>query len=74
MRSANKPLNQFGKLVVKALADKDMTKEQLAAQIGTSPQYLSYILTGTRSGKKYLGAIIAALDIDPKNVNRVIAA
>lgn len=40
MRSANKKLTAFGKLVVKALADRDMTKAQLAERVGTSPQYL----------------------------------
>ncbi len=64
MRSANKKLTPFGKLVVKALTDRDMTKAQLAEQIGTSPQYLSYILTGTRSGEKYLPTIVTALDLD----------
>ncbi len=74
MRSANKKLTPFGKLVVKALADRDMTKAQLAEQVGTSPQYLSYILTGTRSGEKYLHAIVAALNLDPQKVEKAIAA
>ena len=74
MRQPNKRLTPFGKLVVKALADQDMSKAQLAEQIGASPQYLSYILTGTRSGGKYLDAIIAALGLDPAKVYKVIAA
>lgn len=74
MRSANKKLTAFGKLVVKALADRDMTKAQLAERVGTSPQYLSYILTGTRSGDKYLHSIIAALNLDPQKVEKKIAA
>jgi len=74
MRRANKKLTPFGKLVVKALADRDMTKAQLAEQVGTSPQYLSYILTGTRSGEKYLHAIVAALNLDPQKVEKAIAA
>ena len=51
MRAPNKKLTPFGKLVVKTLADRDMTKADLAAEIGTAPQYLSYILNGTRSGE-----------------------
>ena len=47
MRAPNKKLTPFGKLVVKTLADRDMTKADLAAEIGTAPQYLSYILNGT---------------------------
>ena len=44
------------------------------ATVGTSPQYMSYILNGTRSGEKYLPAIIAALALDPKKAERAIAA
>ena len=69
---SNGKLCPLGKLVVKALQDK--TKTQLAAEIGTSPQYLSYILYGVRSGEKYLPAIIAALNLDPRKVEKVTAA
>lgn len=74
MRGPNKKLTPFGKLVVKALTDQDKTKAELAAEISVTPQYLSYILNGTRSGDKYLPAIVAALELDPKAVARVIAA
>ena len=74
MRSPNKKLTPFGKLVVKALADQDKTKSELAAEVGVAPQYLSYILNGTRSGDKYLPAIVAALELDPKKVSKAIAA
>lgn len=63
MRARNKKLTPFGKQVVKALADQDMTKQELAAQVGISPQYLSYILNGTRSGDKYFVAIVSALGL-----------
>lgn len=74
MRGPNKKLTPFGKLVVKALTDQDKTKAELAAEISVTPQYLSYILNGTRSGDKYLPAIVAALELDPKVVARAIAA
>lgn len=74
MRSPNKRLTPFGKLVVKTLADRDMTKAELAGEIGTSPQYLSYILNGTRSGEKYIPAIISALGLDPRKVEKTMAA
>lgn len=74
MRSVNKKLTPFGKLVVKALIDRDMTRAQLAEAIGTSPQYLSYILNGTRSGEKYHTAIVAALGLDPCKVEKALAA
>lgn len=75
MKTANTgKLTRFGKLVVKALTDQDMSKTQLAAEIGTSPQYLSYILYGVRSGEKYVPLIIAALDLDPRKVEKAMAA
>lgn len=61
---SNGKLCPLGKLVVKALA----------AEIGTSPQYLSYILYGVRSGEKYLPALIAALKLDPRKVEKATAA
>ena len=67
MRGPKKRLTPFGKMVVKALADRDMSRAELAATVGTSPQYMSYIL-------KYLPAIIAALALDPKKAERAIAA
>lgn len=74
MKSAKGKLTPFGKLVVKTLTDRDMTKTQLAHEIGMSPTYLSYILYGVRSGEKYLPAIIAALELDPRKVEKLIAA
>lgn len=71
---SNNNLTAFGKLVVKALVDQDMTKTELASQIGASPQYLSYILHGIRSGEKYLPAIITTLSLDPKKVGKALAA
>lgn len=71
---SNGKLCPLGKLVVKALADQEKTKSQLAAEIGTSPQYLSYILYGVRSGEKYLPALIAALKLDPRKVEKATAA
>lgn len=74
MQVKSKKLTRFGKLVVKALTDRDMSKTELALRIGTSPQYLSYILYGVRSGEKYLPLIIATLDIDPRKAEKAIAA
>mgnify|MGYP000921598437 CR=1 FL=1 len=74
MKGRNNKLTPFGKYVAKTLMDRDMTKTQLAAIIGTSPQYLSYILYGSRSGEKYLPAIIAALALDPRKAGKLIVA
>ena len=40
-RRPNKPVTPFGKLVLKALVDREMTRAQLAGTVGVSPQYLS---------------------------------
>jgi cyanate lyase len=69
-----KKLTPLGKYISKALTDKDMTKTQLAATVGMSPPYLSYILYGMRSGEKYLPAITAALELDPHKVAKLTAA
>ena len=74
MRKGNKRLTALGKLVVKTLADQDKTKSELAAEIGTTPVYLSYILHGVRPDTKYIPALIAALGLDPEDVEKAIAA
>ena len=74
MREANKELTPFGKLVVKTLIDRGMTRAELAAIVGTSPQNLSRILNGTRPGNAYVPRIVAALSIDPRKAERAIAA
>lgn len=56
MRGPKKRLTPFGKMVVKALADRDMSRAELAATVGTSPQYMSYILNGTRSTDRSVNA------------------
>ena len=74
MRQQNKRLTPFGRLVSKALSDRDMTRRALAAAVGISPQYLSYILNGTRSGKRYIEAIARVLELDQKQVGKTTAA
>lgn len=74
MRQQNKRLTPIGRLVSKALIDRDMTRRALAAAVGISPQYLSYILNGTRSGKRYIEAIARVLELDQKQVGKTTAA
>ena len=74
MRQQNKRLTPFGRLVSKALIDRDMPRRALAAAVGSSPQYLSYILNGTRSGKRYIEAIARVLELDQKQVGKTTAA
>ena len=74
MSSHSKKLTPFGKLVVKALTDRDMSKSELARAIGTTPPYLSYIPYGQRTGEKYLPAVIATLDRDAEQVSEAMGA
>ena len=69
MRQQNKRLTPFGRLVSKALIDRDMTRRALAAAVG-----MSYILNGTRSGKRYIEAIARVLELDQKQVGKTTAA
>ena len=73
-RQRNKTPTPFGRLVLKALIDRDMTRAALAEAVGITPQYLSYILNGTRSGKKYIEAIARELDLDQRKVRKTTAA
>lgn len=73
-RQRNKKPTPFGRLVLKALIDQEMTRAALAAEVGISPQYLSYILNGTRSGKRYIEAIVQVLALDRKKVGKATAA
>lgn len=50
-------------MVRKKLIDKNMTQVELATLIGCNKQYIHKILTGERSGKKYLEKIGKILEI-----------
>lgn len=57
-------LTPFGRKVRKRLIDKNMTQVELAALLGCNKQYIHKILTGERSGKKYVDEIARILEID----------
>ncbi|QUI22580.1 helix-turn-helix transcriptional regulator [Vallitalea pronyensis] len=54
----------FGIIVKKRLIELDMTQRELARSIGVNENYLTDILKGRRSGKKYKEAILETLEID----------
>jgi len=54
-------LTDFGELVKLRLFQLNMTQKNLAARVGTSEEYLSMILYGERSGKKYKDKIKSVL-------------
>lgn len=56
-------LTPFGDRVKEKLIDVNMTQRELAKKIGTSDVYLSMILYGERSGKKYIEDIKKILDL-----------
>lgn len=57
-------LTPFGRKVRKKLIDKNMTQVELAALLGCNKQYIHKILTGERSGKKYIAMIAKILEIE----------
>jgi len=57
-------LTAFGQEVKKKLIEKDMTQVELASLVGCNKQYLHKILTGERSGKKYVEIISEILSIE----------
>lgn len=54
----------FGKKVKKKLIDMNMTQVELAAKVGISKQYLYKILSGERSGEKYIEDIKNILNME----------
>lgn len=56
-------LTPFGAKVKKKLIDRNMTQVELAALLGCNKQYLHKILSGERSGDKYLEEISKILGI-----------
>lgn len=63
---------KLGKSIKKRLIEKDMTQRQLAERVGVSNVYLNQIISGQRSGKKYLEDILRELDLDISKVLKEI--
>lgn len=55
--------SEFGKVIKKALVDKNMTAKELADRLSIKPQYLNGIIHGIKSGQKYKDKIIKILEI-----------
>ena len=64
MAGGRMTLTPLGKEIKIKLIDKDMTQVELAEQLGVTKQYITKIITGTRTGDKYLCRIAAILDIE----------
>lgn len=57
----------LGRAIRLKLIEKNMTQEELSAKVGCSVKYLGLILSGARSGKKYLTALKKELEIDDES-------
>ena len=54
----------LGSAIRLKLIEKNMTQDELSAKIGCSTKYLWLIMSGERSGRKYLEALKKELGID----------
>ena len=64
MAGRRQHLTPLGKEIKKRLIDKSMSQVELAEIVGTSKYYISKIISGTRTGNKYVQKICSVLDID----------
>lgn len=60
----SRPLTPFGQRIKCGLILKRMEQQELARQIGTTTQYIGFILCGARSGAKYKEKICEILGIE----------
>lgn len=56
--------NALGKIIKIKLIEHNMTQVELANKLGISRQYVCRIISGDRSGKKYLKEIKRILSIE----------
>lgn len=64
MKDKNNSKTKFGIEVKKKLVELNMTQRELAKKLQMNENYLTDILSGRRSGKKYKAKIIEILKID----------
>lgn len=57
-------LSSLGLIIKHRLSELNMTQRELARLIGSSEAYLYLIITGDRSGNKYLDSIGEVLSIE----------
>lgn len=56
-------MEPYGNMVKKKLIDMGMRQKELAEMVGCSKIYMSYIITGKKSGWKYREKINKILDL-----------
>lgn len=63
MYMTKRQMTPMGKEIKRRLVELEMSQADLAAEIGTSPQYINHIIFGERSGEKYIEDICRVLNI-----------
>lgn len=63
-------LSPIGVIIKKRLIEMGKTQYQLAAEVGTSSNYIYLIMIGERSGKSFLPKIARVLGIDLDQLKR----
>ena len=64
MQNKKKPLSLNSIKIKKRLIELNMTQRELANKIGMNENYLTDILNGRRSGKKYMDDITKTLGLE----------
>lgn len=64
METNDQSKSKFGVEVKKKLIELNMTQRELAGLLGANENYLTDILKGRRSGKKYKSKIMGILKIN----------
>lgn len=67
MQDKRKPLPLNGIKIKKRLVELNMTQRELANRVGMNENYLTDVLKGRRSGKKYMDDIMKVLGLDEKH-------
>jgi transcriptional regulator with XRE-family HTH domain len=66
MKTKKQPLPYNGIKIKKRLVELNMTQRELAKAIGMNENYLTDVLNGRRSGKKYMDSIMETLGLKEK--------
>lgn len=66
-----KKLSSVGKVIKKRLIDINKSQVWLANEVGMNLSYLRLIVSGYRSGEKYLSAIETALGLDSGTLQKI---
>ena len=59
-----KNITPIGRAIRMKLAEKNMTLNELSERIGCNPKYLGLIMSGDRSGQKYMERLKEELGIN----------